>query len=73
MDNYKVRWCTLDGEHITDWLSKESAKRNFLRKANEKELKTVWAELLYYDEDETYIIDRFERKVVTIMGHDMVV
>lgn len=74
LDWFKVEWATVDGSvHLSDWLSERNARRLFAQRKNEKTLKTKWAEILRYDENETVIVDRFERKVMNVIGYDIIV
>lgn len=76
---YKVRWERRDdGFHCSDWENEDRARRLFERLKNEKVRCTIWAELCYASiaddaEDEVVVVDAFERRVIDLMGHKVVV
>lgn len=78
-EDYKVRYQRIDGAtEVSDWYDRQSARRFFNRLKNEKVKVTWWAELVYspIDDDvelDEVIVDDFERKVVEIIGHKLLV
>ncbi len=78
-EDYKVRYQRLDGmTEVSDWYDERGARRFFDRLKNEKVRVTRWAELVYSPIDDEVeldeiIVDDFERKVVEVMGHKLLV
>lgn len=76
---YKVRYERIDGSfHIYEWDNEQGARRFFDSLKNEKVRVTVWAELCKASlkddaPDKVIVIDDFERKVVEVMGHKLLV
>lgn len=78
MEDYKVAYENKKGYHVTDWTTKQKALRKFNSLKNEKEINTIYAELIYSSiddntEDEVVVIDSFERKVVSILGSKIII
>ena len=77
MEEYKVKWETVDGGyHVSEWMTKQSARKMFDNKKKDLNNKIVWCELIFssLDDDtvdEEQVIDSFDRKKVDIMGATM--
>ncbi len=72
-EDYKVYYEDIKGEHITEWMTKQRAYRKYNSLKNEKELKTIYAEVIYCSteedsKDDYIVLDRFERKKMCILG-----
>lgn len=78
-EDYKVRYQRLDGTtEVSDWYDRQGARRFFNRLKDEKVRVTWWAELVYSPIDDEVeldeiIVDDFERKMVEVMGHKLLV
>ena len=76
---YKVRYERIDGSFgIHDWDNERGAKKFFDDLKKEKTKVTVWAELCYASieddaPDEVIVVDDFERRVLDVLGHKMIV
>jgi hypothetical protein len=75
MEDYKGRYKQNGIEKVTDWIDKATAERKFKRLANEKKLVTEWAELTMYDDtiENTVVLESFDRRVVDVFGHALIV
>ena len=78
-EDYKVRYQRLDGTaEVSDWYDRQGARRFFNRLKDEKVKVTWWAELVYSPIDDEVeldeiIVDDFERKVVDLFGHKVLI
>lgn len=81
-DDYKVRFERIDGSFgCSEWDNERGARKYFEGLKNEKVRVTKWAELIWspIDEDDPcaeldeIIVDDFERKVIDVMGHKLLV
>lgn len=81
-EDYKVRYERIDGSFgVSDWDNERGARRFFNSLKNEEVRVTWWAELIWspIDEDDPdaeldeIIVDDFERKVIDVMGHKLLV
>lgn len=75
MDNWKVRVQYLDKYEVEMDKTEKQARKIFdIMRTKRYEKQVVWCELIYssVDEDEA-VVDSFENRVISVMGHKMVV
>lgn len=72
MEDYKVRYEDLCGNHVTEFMTKKKALDIYNSKLKEKSLVTIWCDVEYWDinkpNDDAEIIKRFTRRTDLIFG-----
>lgn len=79
MKEYKLKYELLNATTcvVTDWMSFKKAKIRFDRMHDDINNKVVWCELIECDwsgdDDNTYVIESFEREKINIFGITLLV